>query len=184
MKRDPQGHVATRCMNVAGILLIGVPALNLVNLWPLNPSSSSWRFGAFGVTANNLLLPVVGMALLTAAAVWTSAPRWRFRAIAGLTGAAVIALLIALCLFALDALQERARVVELQARGVVQGAGLMNFQLNVAKAAAQALAAGLACGVISQSAWRGARHGATGEPARKGPDSLVVAATSTASGGD
>jgi hypothetical protein len=178
-----QARIVVRTATLAGALLVVVPLLNLVNTWPLNPSSASWRFGAFGLLANTLLLPVIGALLLTAAAAWVSGRR-RLWTLALLSGGATVGLLVFLGLFALDALQQRSEVVNLQASGAVREGGLLNFDLNVAKAALQGMAAMVAFGLMSLAAWRGARAASARQAAEKSSDeSMLVVGKPTTSGG-
>ncbi len=109
MSRDPVKTVMRSMYPVAAILVI-VPLMDLsTRVWPLRAADTGWRFGAFGLIANFLILPVAGLALATITAAVLHHRR-TLRSLAALSFAIGFALLVGSGLFALDFLQLRASV--------------------------------------------------------------------------
>jgi hypothetical protein len=81
------------------------------NVWPWQPGSIQWRFGAVGLFAGPLASLVLGVFLLMAGA-WTLKHRRIQRTLAILSVLLVVLLLLTMAGFTLDALQMRASVRE------------------------------------------------------------------------
>lgn len=98
---------ARRLMYTGGILLIVIPFLQAgQQLWPLDLGNIRWRFGAANALSSILLLPFVGMTIITMVARDTES-KGISRVVGALAALFVIGLLGSLVLFALDALQLR-----------------------------------------------------------------------------
>jgi hypothetical protein len=81
------------------------------NVWPWQPGSLQWRFGAVGLFAGPLASLVLGVFLLMAGA-WTLKHRRIQRTLAILSALLVVLLLLTMIGFTLDAVQMRASVRE------------------------------------------------------------------------
>lgn len=95
---------------LVGLLLIVIPLFDVtMSLYPFNPGSSQWRFGAFGLFSNALMLPAAGALVVAAVAGMFGHVRTQrvLQVVCWL-----VALLLVLCLafFALDAVQARRQV--------------------------------------------------------------------------
>ena len=88
-------------------LLVFIPLFDAATtLYPFNVVSSQWRFGAFGLLSNALMLPASGALIAVAAAAAFMQPRMlRFLGVASWVVVAV--LVVSMALFALDAIQSR-----------------------------------------------------------------------------
>jgi hypothetical protein len=113
------------------------------NVWPWQPGSIQWRFGAVGLFAGPLASLVLGMFLLMAGA-WTLKHRRIQRTLAILSGILVVLLLLTMAGFALDAVQMRASVRE-QSQGPLSSV--------VVQAAVKYLIIMLALTALSWLAW-------------------------------
>ena len=88
-------------------LLVFIPLFDAAtSLYPFNMMSSQWRFGAFGLMSNALMLPATGTLIAVAAAVAFMQPKMlRFLGIA--SWVVVVLIVVSMALFALDAVQSR-----------------------------------------------------------------------------
>lgn len=94
-----------RLLYLCGALLIAIPLLQAAQaLWPVMPSSISWRFSAANALSSVLLLPFLGLVIVIIAADATD-NRFVARAVGGISALIVIGLVGSLVLFAMDALQ-------------------------------------------------------------------------------
>ena len=97
---------------VLGLMILAFNSLDFgANVWPWQPGSIQWRFGAVGLFAGPLASLVLGVFLLMAGA-WTLKHRRIRRTLAILSGLVVILLILTMVAFALDAVQMRASVRE------------------------------------------------------------------------
>jgi hypothetical protein len=96
---------ARRLLYTGALLLIVIPFLQAgQQLWPLQLSDIRWRFGAANALSSVLLLPFLGMMIMTLVARGTDS-KGVSRIVGALAALFVIGLLGSLVLFALDALQ-------------------------------------------------------------------------------
>ncbi|HEV8195249.1 MAG TPA: hypothetical protein VGP87_01310 [Gemmatimonadales bacterium] len=107
------------------LLFLVLPLVDYVmNVWPLNPGTVSWRYGALGLSGGFLLTPLLGLVMML-----TGSMLFGHRGMRVMVGvvSAVLALLLALgmMLFVLDSLQVR--------RGVAADA-MWAFDVGVIKA--------------------------------------------------
>ncbi len=92
---------------VLGILLVVLPLADItMSIWPLRLSDDRWRFGAVGTLSSALLVPLIGLLLIMAVAVWLDQRRVQ-RVIGSIC--IVLAVLVAVLdvLFILDYFQAR-----------------------------------------------------------------------------
>jgi hypothetical protein len=98
------------CAYFVAFLLVAIPLVDVfLGLAPWNVAVAHWRFGAAGLVSNALMIPSLGMLI----AVATAATQGHVSAQRGLRVAswvAVVAIVIGLVLFPLDALQTRSLV--------------------------------------------------------------------------
>lgn len=179
MRRFPARHAIVHCVSafiippthamqprsiawsayaVAAALILFPLGDALLTLYPWNAGEARWRFGAAGVLANALLLPLAGLliALLTA---WATENRIFARVIGFLAAFAGVGWVAALILFALDALQTRA---------MVNPAMLASFNAAAIGGGVKGLILAAILGVIGvagMQAGRGARRKAEGHAA-------------------
>lgn len=148
-------------------LLVMMPALNLIVLWPIRPEQHAWRFGAVGVLANTLPLPTVGIALLIIAAV-LGEHRNLLRFFSTVAILLSVMLFVIIAGFLLDAVETRQQVMMLEAQQAVSAGSRRTFDINTIKAALQALLAALAAAVMGGAGWRSARElrGSKSKPRR------------------
>ena len=96
---------ARRLAYIGATLLIVIPFLQAgQQLWPLQLSDIRWRFGAANALSSVLLLPFLGLSIMTLIAR-SSESKNVSRIVGALAALSVIFLLGSLVLFALDALQ-------------------------------------------------------------------------------
>lgn len=96
---------------VAGLLILIPLADAFTSTLPWRPTDSRWRFGAFGLIANSLLIPVLGVLVAYVAALILE--HRVMRRVIGIVGFVCFGIaVLALVMFALDALQTRAAVRE------------------------------------------------------------------------
>ena len=102
-------YLAWPAYAVAFVLVV-VPFFDVtMSLWPLNPGSEQWRFGAIGLLSNAFMIPATGLLVALVTALLLG--HWRFLRVFGVfcaIGAAVVFLL--LLLFVLDAIQTRLNI--------------------------------------------------------------------------
>jgi uncharacterized membrane protein len=92
---------------LVGFLLFFIPLFDAsLSLAPWHLASSQWRFGAFGLLSNALMLPAAGALIAVATGVVAGHPRV-LRVLAVLAWLFVVVLLASTVLFSLDALQSR-----------------------------------------------------------------------------
>jgi len=109
---------------LTGLVLIVVPAIEYVlTVLPLSPSILSWRYGAVGLLARSIMIPLVGVVLIFGTAVFLE-HRWVQRGVMVLGFVGGAALLLAAVLFVFDLLQFRGQVRE-AVRTAYDGASAM-----------------------------------------------------------
>ncbi|MEO8337412.1 MAG: hypothetical protein ABI664_20715 [bacterium] len=92
---------------LVAFLLFFIPFFDAtLSLAPWHLASSQWRFGAFGLLSNALMLPAAGALIAVATAIAAGQVRM-VRVWSVLCWLAVAVLVVATVLFALDALQSR-----------------------------------------------------------------------------
>jgi hypothetical protein len=150
MTHESAGAVATlrpfaAAAYVVAALLILAPPLDIWFSMPVTDvSEARWRFGAVGLVTGAMLLPVAGFLLAMVTAVLCGHRRM-FGAVMALGGAAVIALVLALGLFVLDAMEVR--------QGIAAGM-IRRFDWTVVKSVITQLAQ---IGALSVVLWTGLR---------------------------
>lgn len=138
-------QIAVPAYLVSFALIVMPLADVMTTLFPWRLMDSRWRFGAVGLISNALLLPIAG--LLIAYIVATVLNHWTLRRVLGalaLVGAAIA--VVALGLFALDALQTRA---------AVRPEMRLSFMVASLAAATKTLVAGVTFIAIGLAALRG-----------------------------
>lgn len=92
---------------LVAFLLFFIPLFDAsLSLAPWHIESSQWRFGAFGLLSNALMLPAAGALVAVAAAVAAAQVRMT-KVLAILCWITVVVLAVSTVLFALDAMQSR-----------------------------------------------------------------------------
>jgi hypothetical protein len=92
-----------RLFLLCALLLVAVPVVQVgVQLWPLQLRNLQWRFGAANALSNVLLLPFLGLALVTLLARMTASTGLA-RTVGAITALATLLLAASLGLFVLDA---------------------------------------------------------------------------------
>lgn len=117
---------------LVSLMLIVLPGLDvLLTTLPLRAGDVAWRFGAAGALSGNLLLPLLGLALLIGVALVADRPRILkvLTISAGLTAALMLGIVL---MFALDSVQLRGRVplASRSAFDVASLVGLLKFALT------------------------------------------------------
>lgn len=93
---------------LVGIAMIVIPLADVAtSLYPWRFAEPRWRFGAVGLVSNSLLIPMAGLLVTYVTAVMLDHRTTR-RIIGGVSFAVLALCIVALVLFALDALQTRA----------------------------------------------------------------------------
>ncbi len=92
---------------LVAFLLIFIPLFDAsLSLAPWHLGSSQWRFGAFGLLSNALMLPAAGALIAVATAIAASQVRM-VKVLAILCWFVVAVLVVSTALFSLDAMQSR-----------------------------------------------------------------------------
>lgn len=92
---------------LVAFLLFFIPFFDaMLSLAPWHVASSQWRFGAFGLLSNALMIPAAGALVAIATGIAAGQPR-TLRALAVVAWITVVILLASTVLFALDATQSR-----------------------------------------------------------------------------
>jgi hypothetical protein len=92
---------------LVAFLLFFIPFFDAtLSLAPFHLASSQWRFGAFGLLSNALMLPAAGALIAVVTGIAAGHPR-ALRAFSVLGWLLVVILLASTVLFSLDALQSR-----------------------------------------------------------------------------
>ncbi len=170
MPPSPESPISPRLTALLGytlgLLLVVLPLLDAaVSLAPLRPADVTWRVGAVRLLSRTLLLPAAGAVLAYVVALRLEhVAAQRFVAVA--SAAAALALLAAIVMFGLDALETRGLVEpgDRRALDVVSA-------LAVVKLAAFLFLASL----LALAGWRSARRA---EQERREPPALVSRAHS------
>jgi hypothetical protein len=151
--------------------LVLIPTIDaMTQMIPIRIHEARWRFGAFGIMSNAILLPTVGLLLAFAAAVTFEHRRLqRVLGIASLAIGAVAA--CALVLFGLDALQVRQQF---------QPGAQLAFRVASTAAVAKAFLGILILGAFGLASLRGPRAPRR-EKAQRGD--IVVGKSGTAAPG-
>ena len=110
---SPESMTSPSRWLVAGLVAVGLILVlwpladHLANVWPVQPGSVQWRYGAAGLLANFLHTPLLGLSLLLLVAWWTrSAGLMRGLGLASMVAA--VLLLGVMAVFAMDLQQIRA----------------------------------------------------------------------------
>lgn len=111
-------------MVTVGLILILWPiGDHLASVWPVQPGSVQWRYGAAGLLANFLHTPLLGLSILILVAWWTrSAALMRTAGVVSL--AAGVLILGVMGVFAMD-LQQIRQIRPPEARTVVLAGGII-----------------------------------------------------------
>jgi hypothetical protein len=159
----PSRSLAMPTYLVALALIVIPPFDTIMQLMPLRLGDPRWRFGAFGLLSNAMMIPLVGLLFaFIAATIYEHA---RTRQLLG-----VATLLIAVCtaggfvLFGLDALQIR-QDVQPNARLAVKVASVT--------AAAKSILGMITLAGFSYAAFKGAKHTRVTKP-KKGSGGLIL----------
>ena len=125
--------------------LIVVPFFDAaMSLWPWQPASAQWRFGAIGLASNALMLPCAGILIALATSISLGQPR-ASRWLGMLCAAAALATSLSILLFALDAMQTRANVA---------AAARLSFNVASATAIAKLLIGTITLAAFARAGWR------------------------------
>lgn len=158
---------------IIGILFIVMPlAATLMQVWPLHPGAPQWRFGAYGLYANNLLLPAFGLLLLS---VWGILLQYRGIVWAALAVAGVFTLILlgASVAFVLDSVQLRAAVNPQAQSAMVRASATALVQTLVA------LLAMLATAIAGWRAVRSTRPQGEGSTSKRASTPSILAGQRT-----
>jgi hypothetical protein len=161
----PSRSLAMPTYLVAFALIVIPPFDTVMQLMPLRPGDPRWRFGAFGLLSNAMMIPLVGLLLAFIAA--TVYEHLRTRQLLG-----VLSLLVAFgvgglfVLFGLDALQIR-QDVRPNAQLAVKVASIT--------AAAKAILGLITLAGFTFAAFRGAKQSRMAKP-KKGSGGLIIGA--------
>jgi hypothetical protein len=149
-------------------MLIAIPAFDaMMSVAPPHFGDPHWRFGAFGLMSNALMIPAAGVLVLLATAM-TMEHRRTLRVVGGLAWAIAVIAALGLILFALDALQTRAAVVPSMA---------LSFRVATITAAAKMIVGAIAFAAFGRAGWRAGR---LSRSSRGRGAALVVPATGSA----
>lgn len=103
---NPHRNLAPAAYLIAGMLFF-IPFFDAaMSLYPFNPANSQWRFGAFGLFSNALMIPASG-ALIAMATALVFGHRRSITLFTALSWLFVVGLALATVLFGLDAIQSR-----------------------------------------------------------------------------
>jgi hypothetical protein len=143
---------------VVGFALTLVPPIDsLMQLLPINIGLPHWRFGAFGVVSNSLLLSVTGLLVVFLAT--TIFGHAQFRRILGFaTAGAVLVLGTAWIVFLLDTLQ---------VRNDVKPAAVFAFKVASIVAALKSLLAMVTLATLAAASFRGPRPASSSKASRR-----------------
>jgi hypothetical protein len=95
---------------IVACMLMFIPLFDAtMQLWPLRPDSTQWRFGALGLMSNAFLIPAVGLLIVLVTGRTFGHVRL-LRVTGWLCAAAAVVATILLLLFALDAVETRTAV--------------------------------------------------------------------------
>lgn len=145
-------------------MLIAIPAFDaMMSVAPPHFGDPHWRYGAFGLLSNALMIPAAGVLILLVTAS-TVEHRVTLRVVGVASWVIAIVALLGLVLFALDALQTRAAVVP---------AMILSFRVATITAAAKMIVGVVAFAAFGRAGWHGGRP-IRGSKARRA--SLVVPA--------
>jgi hypothetical protein len=147
-------------------MLIAIPAFDaMMSVAPPHFGDPHWRYGAFGLLSNALMIPAAGV-LIVLATAWTLEHRVTLRVVGVASWVVAIVALLGLVMFALDALQTRAAVVP---------AMVLSFRVATITATVKMIVGVVAFVAFGRAGWYGGRP-VRGSNARRA--SLVVPAAS------
>lgn len=166
-------HLAVPTYLVAFSLFVIPPFDSMMTVFPFRLGEARWRFGAFGLLSNSLMLALVGLLIALFATAVFEHPRFR-RVLGVLSGLLVLIVASAWIMFALDALQ---------VRSAINPAAGLAFKVASATAATKALIALVTLIALTVASFRGPRapaksprsgliigaHGGQGLPAAQSP---------------
>ena len=147
-------------------MLIAIPAFDaMMSVAPPHFGDPHWRYGAFGLLSNALMIPAAGVLIILVTAS-TLEHRATLRVLGVASWAIAAVALLGLGMFALDALQTRAAVVP---------AMVLSFRVATITAAVKMIVGVIAFVAFGRAGWQG------GRPVRRSKTrraSLVVPAAS------
>ena len=147
-------------------MLIAIPAFDAtMSVSPPHFGDPHWRYGAFGLLSNALMIPAAGVLVILVTA-WTLEHRVTLRVVGVASWVIAVVALLGLVLFALDALQTRAAVVPAMA---------LSFRVATITAAVKMIIGAIAFIAFGRAGWHGGKP-LRGSNARRA--SLVVPAGS------
>lgn len=149
---------------VAAVFILS-PLVDVVtNVYPTDPGSVQWRYGAIGIMSNYLVSGVFGLLLGTcvAALAGRRIALWIFVAL-DVLGAVVLLLLLGL--FSLDVLQ---------LRGLVQPDAADMFKIGASKAAMKLAIVAVALLILGFGGFRAARDAAGAAPKKGRKDAPLL----------
>jgi hypothetical protein len=185
MMKNPQknphldGFAATG-LYIFTLSLIAWPVADLVlNIWPLQPGNTQWRYGAAGLLSSFLHTPMLGLVVALATA-YVAGHRTILRLLGVLQIAVATVLLAIMALFIVDLFD---------VAGTRPPGGLPTMLTGVAVASGKYLVAALAMGLLGLGILRGApgrdrgrRDPARGVVVRPGGTGAGAAATTPTTG--
>lgn len=112
-----------------GLLLFVVSGVDyIMTVWPLQPGSTPWRYGAVGLLGGFLLSPLLGLAMIQVHAA-LSGQRLMQRVVLVVALAGAVGLTLGVVSFMLDVIQLRGGVAEAERWAFDVGASKAGFKL-------------------------------------------------------
>jgi hypothetical protein len=130
---------------LCALLLTVIPVGEAVTaMYPWNPGSTQWRFGAAGLFTRALLIPLLGLCIAAGVAL-VMRHRRTLRGLSILSGVVCVMLLGMAVMFILDAIQSSS---------IAQGAIRATFWIASLNALVKLFGVAIACGVLAFCGWR------------------------------
>jgi hypothetical protein len=162
-----QKQMATPAYFVAFILVFVSMLNTAMSFFPFRMADARWRYGAFGIMATGLTLPIVGILLALVVAA-TFEHRRGQRAIGAFSLVVALVVLVSLGMFALDALQ---------VKGQVKAPLKLNFEVATVTGTLQALLAVAALSLLGLAAFRGPKPVRVAKEQARGSGMIIGAPT-------
>ena len=144
---------------VAGLLIV-IPIIEFtLRVWPLQPGTTSWRFGAIGIFSTTVITPLLGV-VVGGAIAFSLEHRSVVRALGVLTLLGSILFLGFIGLFVLDAIEMRTPAQE---------AALFVFDVTAVQVVLKLTAVFLVAVLLGVGGWRSSRRIASPRGARSAP---------------